>query len=466
MKNFPVLLVFALSALLLAGEESKPNVLFIAIDDMNDGITLFGRDRPFKTPHIEKLAKRGVFFSRAYCSSPACNPSRASVLTGKRPHKTGIYGNRTDWREACREVATLPEYFRRHGYRAEGYGKLYHHHGEGAFNDPRAWDEFRKMDPQYMPDSKLNGAKGYGSRNTDWGPWPKDGEEARTIDFKSVGYALKALSRNGNKPFFLACGIFKPHSPFFAPPRYHAVYAEDFPMPVLGEDDWADLPTGAAKLMKPKKWFWKGMESLERRQPGSYERFVRAYAACCSFADASVGRLVEALDRSGQGRNTIIVLWSDHGFHLGEKEHIEKFALWEKANHVPLIIVDPRKPKSSGKVCSSPVDLTCIYPTLLELCGLPPNPSNDGLSVVPQVSDPKRALAKPALMTYGFGNHAVRTDRWRYVRYADGTEELYDHKTDPHEWNNLAGDPRYRSVMDEHAAWMPAENAKPFANLR
>ena len=254
MKNFPVLLVFALSALLLAGEESKPNVLFIAIDDMNDGITLFGRDRPFKTPHIEKLAKRGVFFSRAYCSSPACNPSRASVLTGKRPHKTGIYGNRTDWREACREVATLPEYFRRHGYRAEGYGKLYHHHGEGAFNDPRAWDEFRKMDPQYMPDSKLNGAKGYGSRNTDWGPWPKDGEEARTIDFKSVGYALKALSRKGNKPFFLACGIFKPHSPFFAPPRYHAVYAEDFPMPVLGEDDWADLPTGAAKLMKPKKW--------------------------------------------------------------------------------------------------------------------------------------------------------------------------------------------------------------------
>ena len=176
--------------------------------------------------------------------------------------------------------------------------------------------------------------------------------------------------------------------------------------------------------------------------------------------------MVEALDRSGQGRNTIIVLWSDHGFHLGEKEHIEKFALWEKANHVPLIIVDPRKPKSAGKVCSSPVDLTCIYPTLLELCGLPPNPSNDGLSIAPQVSDPKRALARPALMTYGFGNHAVRTDRWRYVRYADGTEELYDHKTDPHEWNNLAGDPRYRSVMDEHAAWMPAENAKPFANLR
>ena len=168
MKSFPILLVFALSALLLAGEESKPNVLFIAIDDMNDGITLFGKDRPFKTPNLEKLAKRGVFFSQAYCSSPACNPSRASVLTGKRPHLSGVYGNKTNWRKACREVATLPEYFRTHGYRAEGYGKVYHHHGNGAFNDPGAWDKFRKMDAQFMPENKLNGAKRYGSRNTDW----------------------------------------------------------------------------------------------------------------------------------------------------------------------------------------------------------------------------------------------------------------------------------------------------------
>jgi arylsulfatase A-like enzyme len=360
----------------------------------------------------------------------------------------------------------LPEYFRKHGYHAEGYGKVYHHHGNGAFNDPKAWDKFRKMDSQFMPEAKLNGAKRYGSRNTDWGPWPKDEEVGETIDFKSVSYAEEALARKQDKPFFLACGIFKPHSPFFAPPKYHALYDDDLAMPLLKKDDWDDLPEGAAKLMKAKKWFWTGMESLESKRPGSYRRFVQAYAACCSFGDASVGRLIEALDRSGQAGNTIIVLWSDHGFHLGEKDHIEKFALWEKANHVPLIIVDPRKSKSVGKVCSSPVDLTALYPTLLDLCGLPANPTNDGLSVASQVSDPTRPIARPALMTYGFGNHAVRTERWRYVRYADGTQELYDHKRDPNEWNNLAREPQYRKVIEEHAEWIPQTNAKPFENLR
>jgi len=205
---------------------------------------------------------------------------------------------------------------------------------------------------------------------------------------------------------------------------------------------------------------------LESKQPGSYRKFVQAYAACCSFGDASVGRLIEALDRSGQADNTIVVVWSDHGFHLGEKDHIEKFALWEKANHVPLIIVDPRKPTSAGKVCFSPVDLTCLYPTLLDLCGLPANSANDGISVAKQVSDPTQAIARPALMTYGLGNHAVRTQRWRYVRYADGTQELYDHKSDPNEWNNLADEKQYKKVIEEHAEWIPQTNAKPFENLR
>ena len=176
--------------------------------------------------------------------------------------------------------------------------------------------------------------------------------------------------------------------------------------------------------------------------------------------------MIDALDRSGQAENTIIVVWSDHGFHLGEKEHIEKFALWEKANHVPLIIVDPRKGKSAGKVCSSPVDLTTLYPTLLDLCGLPANPMNDGISVAAQVRNPDLLIAKPALMTYGFGNHAVRTQRWRYIRYADGTEELYDHENDPHEWNNMAGEKQHKKIIEEHAAWLPQTNAKPFENLR
>jgi arylsulfatase A-like enzyme len=456
---------------------ARPNVLFIAIDDMNDGISLFSKNRPFKTPNLERLASRGVFFSRAYCSSPACNPSRASILTGKRPHRTGVYHNAADWRNACRNVTTLPEFFRQHSYHTESYGKIYHHHLDGAFNDPSAWDVFRKMDADHMPPAKLNRAPGYGTRNTDWGAWPPDDEESRTIDYKSVSYAIEVLKRDHKKPFFLASGIYKPHSPFFAPPRYHAIYSGGLDVPLRKGDDWQDLPPGARTLMEPTRWFWKGMMELEVAQPGSYQRFIEAYAACCSFSDASVGRLLDALDRSLHRDNTIVVLWSDHGFHLGEKDHIEKFALWEKATHVPLIIADPRYPVSAGKTCGAPVDLTVIYPTLVELCGLPPNHENDGLSVAAQVRDPARTVDRPALMTYGFNNHAVRTERWRYIRYSDGSEELYDHDRDPHEWHNLlpprssesetgTGDEALRSVVRELRQWIPTENARPCNNLQ
>jgi arylsulfatase A-like enzyme len=444
----------------------RPNVLLITIDDMNDGISLFGPDRPFKTPQLERLARRGVFFSRAYCASAACNPSRSATLTGQGPYTTGVYGNQTDWRAATRGRLTLPEYFRRHGYDTAGFGKIYHHARQGAFNDPDAWDRFRSMDAQWMPVEKLNDAPRYGSRNTDWGPWPVDHEEVKTIDFKSVTYAIDFLNQAKDQPFFLACGIFKPHSPFFAPPKYHRLYGDEMPMPLRKVDDWEDLPEGATRLMGGKQWFWKGMMDLEQEHPGSYRDFVRAYAACCSFADASVGRLLEALDASGHAGNTIIVLWSDHGFHLGEKDHIEKFALWEKANHVPFIIVDPARVQSAGTVCQAPVDMTSLYPTLVELCGLPAYAGNDGLSVAAQVSDPRRHIAQPARMTYGFNNHAVRSARWRYIRYADGSEELYDHDKDPHEWRNLALDPAYQAILQRHARWIPRENAAPFRNLK
>ncbi len=466
MKNLPVIFFLLLCAILQGEEVRKPNVLFIAIDDMNDGITLFGEDRPFKTPHIRALARRGVFFSRAYCASAACNPSRAAILSGRRPHNTGVYGNSTDWRAATRGGLTLPAYFGKHGYYTAGFGKIYHHKQDGAFNDPSAWDHFRKMDAQYMPAKKLNGAPGYGSRNTDWGAWPKDSEETNTMDYKSVSYAIEVLKKKHDKPFFLACGIFKPHSPFFAPMKYHDLYDEEIALPERKQNDWSDLPTGASRLMGSTKWFWNDMMKVEGEQKGSYRDFIRAYAACCSFADRSLGRLVSALDAGGHGKNTVIVLWSDHGFHLGEKNHIEKFALWEKANHVPFIIVDPRKAQSAGKTCVHPVDLMAIYPTLLELCGLPANETNDGISVAAQLTDPGRVLSRPALMTYGFNNHAVRTARWRYIRYADGTEELYDHKRDPHEWYNLASDPALGQVLSNHAKWLPLNNAKAHGNLK
>lgn len=441
----------------------RPDVLFIVVDDMNDSVSALDAGSPIRTPHLERLARRGVLFTRAYCASPACNPSRVSALTGLRPTTTGVYGNRSDWRRALPERRTLFQRFREAGYLVKGAGKIFHHQLAGAFHDPGSFDEFRPMDPQNMPPRKLNGAPEYGSPNTDWGPWPSREED--TIDFRTADYCIRALrSPPPDRPLLLACGIFKPHSPFFAPPSYHGALDEVRP-PERKADDWDDIPPGAVRLLRTKRWFWSGMQKLERRAPGSWLRFVRSYAACCAFADAQIGRVLDALDRSPRRDRTVVVLWSDHGFHLGEKDHIEKFALWEKTTRVPLIVVAPGVTRAGAR-CDAPVDLSVLHPTLLELCGLPADPKADGVSVASLLRETGAAWTRPALMTYGRGNHAVRSRRWRYIRYADGSEELYDHRSDPREWSNLASRPEHRAVVEEHRRWLPPEEAAPVADLR
>jgi arylsulfatase A-like enzyme len=351
--------------------------------------------------------------------------------------------------------------FQAAGYSVRGAGKIFHHKAEG-FHDKASFDDFQMMAPQNMPPRKLNEADQYGSRNTDWGVWPPD--EQNTIDFRTADYCIKALQNPPrDKPLFLACGIFKPHSPFFAPKQYHKGTEKVRPPPRLS-DDWKDLPGGAQMLMGNTKWFWNGMMKLDRRLPGSFDQFVQAYAACCVFADRQLGRVLDALDASPRRERTIVVLWSDHGFHLGEKNHIEKFALWEKSNHVPFIVVAPGV-TGEGERCQRPVDLSVIYPTLLELGGLP-GAKCDGLSALSLLRDPDREWKQPALMTYGRGNHAVRSERWRYIRYADGSEELYDHTVDPHEWRNVAGSPEWEAVKAEHRAWLPAKEVAAVSNLR
>lgn len=442
--------------------EIKPDVLFVVIDDMNDWISLLDPKSPIKTPNLERLAKRGTLFTRAYCISAACNPSRVATMTGLRPSSSGVYANGTDWRRALPNRKTISQRFRDAGYSVKGAGKIYHHKGR-KFHDDASFDEFQLMAPQNMPPKKLNQSPKYGSRNTDWGVWPMD--EKDTIDYRTVDYCRKALLHPpADKPLYLACGIFKPHSPFFAPPKYHEG-TDAVPLPPRKEDDWDDLPTGARKLMGPKKWFWTGMMGVEKEFPGSYHAFVRSYAACCRFADAQLGRVLDALDESPRRDRTIIVLWSDHGSHIGEKDHIEKFALWEKSNHVPFIVVAPGVGKP-GSVCEAPVDLSVIYPTLLELAALKADPKCDGLSVVPLLKDPKAKWSRPALSTYGRGNHGVRNERWRYIRYQDGTEELYDHHNDPHEWTNLAGDPKLKSVKEKLGKWIPKEKVGGAPKLR
>lgn len=441
----------------------RPNILFIAVDDMNDWTSVFDPQNPIKVPNIEKLAGQGAFFKRAYCSSAACNPSRASIMTGTRPHKTGIYGNASDWRSALPEVKTLQRFFKDQGYYVGGAGKIFHHHRDWAYHDNASFHEFLMMQiNEPYPTQKLNGLEEYGSKNTDWGPWPERIEE--TADYRTAEYATEFLQRKHLQPFFLNVGIYKPHSPFFAPPEYFAAYPKDqLVMPALNTEDWNDLPSGAAQLMDKKKWFWNGMMKAQEKYPDAWKDYVRAYQACAGFADAMIGKVIAALDASPYKDNTIIVLWSDHGFHLGEKDHFEKFALWEKTNHVPYIIIAPGV-TSPGMVLEQPVDLTTLYPTLVDLCGFETPNTLDGFSLVPLLKEPQLTLP-PALMTYGKGNHALRTERWRYIRYKDGSEELYDHKQDPNEWTNLAGEKKYRDLMDEFAAQLPTKNAEQVPDL-
>ena len=447
--------------------DKQPNVLFIALDDLNDWIKPLDPEAPIKTPNIERLARRGTLFTRAYCASAACNPSRTAVLTGLRPSTSGVYGNKTDWRKALPDAVTLPQHFMAKGYRTEGAGKIFHHHYGGAFHDRDSFDDFLMMpDPPDapMPEKKLNGLPKYGSRNTDWGPWPAD--EADAIDVRTANYVIKSLQRKHDKPFFLAAGIFRPHMPFFAPQAYFDQYpSNSVVMPKILENDLDDLPSGAKALLGSKKWFFKELMEIEARAPGTWKEAVRAYQASATFADAQVGRILDALDASPHAENTIIVLWSDHGYHLGEKEHWEKFALWEKTNHVPFIMVAPGVTRP-GTRCERPVSLVDIYPTLIELCGLSPKPELDGVSLVPLLRKPGAEWERPALMTYMRGNHAVCDGRWRFIRYSDGTEELYDRETDPHEWRNLAGGGEYGNIISRLKRWLPENEATPAPDMK
>ncbi|MGV8095426.1 MAG: sulfatase [Mangrovibacterium sp.] len=447
-------------------KDLRPNVLFLVIDDLNDWNSVLDRNNPIKMPNLEKLAKEGVLFTHAYCSSPACNPSRASVMTGLRPHHTGIYGNKSDWRAALPDALTIQQYFMKSGYYSVGAGKVFHHHWDGAFHDTASFNDFQmlpKIYPDYpVPEKKLNGFEWYGSRNTDWGNYPAKEQDA--LDYKTASYGVDFLSKTHDKPFFLSIGIFRPHMPFYAPQAYFDKYPLDnVMMPPAKDDDWNDLPLGADTLLNSKKWFWQGMEKALKEDSCAWIRMVTAYQACATFADAQVGRILDALGNSQYKNNTVIVLWSDNGFHLGEKQHIEKFALWEKTTHVPLIFVAPGRIKA-GIAVKRPVDLTAIYPTLIDLCGLDPKIDLDGKSLISLLND-SNADFPPALMTYMKGNHAIRTERWRYIQYANGTEELYDHLIDQNEWNNLAGNQQYQSVLDSLKRFIPEENTEQVPDM-
>jgi len=435
------------TAAICPAKTNRPNVLFIAVDDLNDWIGCLGGHPDTKTPNFDRLAARGINFTHAYCSAPACNPSRASLMTGVLPSQSGVYHNSQPWRPAMPNVVTLQEYFQKHGYHTIGRGKIYH----GAFPDDRGWDEYIKKgkDPGISLTEEERKQKNKVGKI--WSK-PIDGTEEEMDDYKVASWTMEQLKKKHDRPFFLACGFYKPHLPWNAPKKYHDMFQPDkITLPAVNENDLDDIPEAGRKMARPDGDHKRITENNYWRQA------VCNYLACIAFTDAQLGRVLDALDASPYRDNTIIVLWSDHGWHLGEKLHWRKFALWEEATHNVMMWVVPGVTRK-GSRCDQPVSLQDIYPTLIELCGLTPK-KVAGQSLVPLMKQPDLEWERPALTTYGRNNHSLRTKRWRYIRYADGTEELYDHSRDEMEWVNLAGRPEYKSVIADLAKWLPKVNA-------
>jgi arylsulfatase A-like enzyme len=438
----------------VAQSAERPNVLFIAVDDLNDWIGCLGGHPDGSSPNIDALAERGCLFTRSYCSAPACNPSRVAIMTGMRPSSTGIYVNPQPWRPVLKDAVTLPQHFMKHGYHAAGCGKIFH----GGYDDDASWNQYLKKGGDPKPSQTVLKDPHSKAGSIIWGVL--DNEDSEMNDYKMVDYAVNFLDQKHDKPFFLACGIYRPHMPWQVPRKYYDLFPHDkLTLPEVLESDLEDLSPAGVRMAKPSG------DHANILKSDNWRYAVQAYLASIRFADEQVGRLIRGLDNSEYGKNTIIVLWGDHGWHLGEKHHWRKFSLWEEACRAPLMIIAPGV-TTGGSRCGRTVDFVDVYPTLSELCGLPIGAHLDGESVVPLLKDPQASWSNPAITSHGRRNDAVRTERWRYIRYEDGSDELYDHDKDPMEWTNLAGQAEFADVTKELAAWLPKKHAQdaPFDN--
>lgn len=456
-------------------QDKQPDILFIAVDDMNDWINpLGGRDNMY-TPNLDALAAKGMLFENAHCTAPACCPSRTSVMTGVRPGTSGIYSNNHLWRQSpvLKNAITIPEYFRDQGYTVKGGGKIFHALSwiQTAYgvdqNDSTIWDDYfpslsRSMPPSVWPETysidekKTVTWENIAGKDTEGRPsyffdWGSLGKKEDMADYKVVDWAISELKKNHDKPLFLAVGIFRPHIPWFAPEEYFDLYpTEQRDLPAIIDNDLDDVSEVALPWLR-RRWQQWMLENNE------WANAVQAYEACISFSDEMVGRLIKGLEESGRAENTIIVLWSDHGMHIGEKEQWEKFTLWEESTRVPLIVIAPGTTKA-GSISKEAVSLLDVFPSLVSLSGGEIFDQLEGTDLTPLLKNPEAERDIPAITTFHRNNHSVRTERWRYISYNNGDEELYDHVSDPDEFYNLAGNPEYRAIMDSLKLWIPDIN--------
>lgn len=444
MKVLTILLLFLTFESLIFGASKKPNVLLVSIDDLNDWVGCMGGHPQAITPNIDRVAKMGTLFNNSHCQSPVCNPSRASMMTGRYPHTSGVYFLSPDLKEApvLKNLKTMPEVFADYGYKTMAAGKIFHR------GDKRFFQEYLPTGG-FGPRPKKKISQPHGHPLWDWGVFPDD--DNVMPDMKCAKWAVDQLSQKHDKPFFIGVGFYRPHVPMFATKKWFDMHPKDkIKLPAVPSDDLKDLSQYAIDLT-----------NLEHVSPthewvtgaGQWEHAVQSYLASVTFADHCLGLVLDALEKSEHADNTIIALFSDHGFHLGEKERWAKRSLWEDGTRVPIIVSAPGH--KAGQKTNRPAELLDVFPTLLELAGLPKDETQEGQSLVPLMKNPKKEWNHPAITSFGLGNYSIRSTHYRFIQYFEGSRELYDLRDDPHEWNNLIKDPKMKQFIKKHAAFIP-----------
>ena len=450
--RFYYLCFFWLLTAPLLSQNNKPNILFIAIDDMNDWAGYLGGHPNAQTPNIDRLAGKGTAFTRAYTAAPGCSPSRNALLYGIEPYRSGLYPfyEHEIHEQLMDKYTSLPRLLKANGYTTLGAGKIHH----GNLEDPREWDVFfkaTKYKKQFVPSAGFQ--RGSSSK---YSYRPTTHADNEHIDYQVATFGVEQLKTTHEKPFFLAVGIVKPHLPFDAPQRFFEQLPKTIAPPEMIPNDMDDIPAAGKALCKRK-------EVNFYNDNNAWNAIRRAYLACISWADFNIGRVLDALEESPYANNTIVVLWSDHGFHLGEKQTFKKFTLWEEATRVPFIIYDPRV-KNKPQTFEQPVSLINIYKTVSDYAQIKAPAYIDGVSLRPLVSNTEKTINTPAMTTWGRGNYGLRTSSFHYIRYYNGSEELYHHDTDPNEWHNLAKNPHYQKEIAKFRTFLPKDEAPMVAN--
>ena len=439
-----------------ATQAAKPmNIVMIAVDDLNHWVGHLKRNQQVQTPNIDSLAAKGVSFHRAYAPSAICNATRTAMMTGLRPNTSGVYSNGRDWRSVVGSGRSLPAFFKQNGYEVLGGGKIFH-------NDQvirqEEWDYYYYQDKHSVKYELSNAEQAEVAQSgvTTDNPYKvgmlpinqlKGGDDVLN-DYHVARWAADEAGKVHEKPFFLAVGIFRPHLPWGVPKKYFDMYPVDsLDLPPYKEDDLLDLPNGIQAAAEHELIL----------KEGSWKKAIQAYLASITYADVQIGRVLEAIEKGPNKDNTMIVLWGDHGWHLGEKHRWRKFALWEEATRTPYIWYVPGLTPEGGHT-DTPIDLQSLWPTLAQLSGLKAPDYVEGHSIATLLAQPNANWQIPAITTQGFNNHAIRWQDYRYISYSSGGEEFYNHDTDPYEWDNMAKAQQYQQAKQHMKISLPALN--------